>query len=298
MYDYIIYHNNCYDGYTGFYLFIKSKQWVKNPIVYPDYPSSKTIPPNIDGKNVIIIDVAYSADILKKIANKANKVLFIDHHKTIIKDIKKLKLKPPHEIVYDVDECGATLVWKYFFSNKKMPLFLKYIRDNDIGIWEMDGTIDLHTYLEVNFQKKPNFECLKKWDSLFKTPFLNKAIKMGKIYNEYKQHIIKKIARQHQVKTFPGKKFKKIIKGKYTVAVLNNTCISATPVGKYVIDNYNVDFCMIWTIDKKNNKYIISFRSNEVDVGQIAKLLGGGGHKLASGVSLDKKKVDIDDLFE
>ena len=72
-YDYIIYHNKCIDGFTGFYLFIKTKQWTRKPMVYPDYPFSKEIPKDIDGKNVIIIDVAYDASVIKEIAKRANK---------------------------------------------------------------------------------------------------------------------------------------------------------------------------------------------------------------------------------
>ena len=69
-YNYIIYHNNCLDGFAGFYLFIKTKQWESKPMVYPDQPYSKKIPEGIDGKNVIIIDVAYNSSIIKEIAKR------------------------------------------------------------------------------------------------------------------------------------------------------------------------------------------------------------------------------------
>src|SRR5690606_29985350 len=135
MYNYIIYHNNCFDGFTGFYLFMKSDQWARKPTVFPDVPQAKYPPPDIDGKNIIIIDVAYHPNIILEISKRANKLLFIDHHITIIDDINKLNLDKPHEIYYDKHHSGASLVWKYFFGDD-MPKFVKLIEDNDIGAWK------------------------------------------------------------------------------------------------------------------------------------------------------------------
>ena len=142
-FNYIIYHKKCFDGFTSFYLFTKTNNMEPKPIVYPDIPSTKIIPPDIDGKNIIIMDVAYNKNILQQIFKKANKVLFLDHHITIRKDVielqKKLtdKEKKNIEIIYDINKSGATLVWDYFFKNKKRPYFVNMIEDNDIGKWEM-----------------------------------------------------------------------------------------------------------------------------------------------------------------
>ena len=303
MFDYIIYHDNCFDGFTGFYLFMKTNKWNKNPIVYPDYPSSTKIPPNITGKNIIIIDVAYSANIVKQIADEANMILFIDHHVSIADDIQNLKLPPPHEIVYDINESGASLVWKYFFKNKPMPTFVKHIRDNDIGLWEMEHTFDFMVYIEMNLPTNPDFASLKQWDALLDEKYLDKIIARGSIYNEYKTHLIEYNANRHTIVQFPSKKFtnknssvlNKI--GQYKVAVINNGCPSASLIGKYIVENFVCDFCIIWNYNVKKKKYIISMRSKKADVGTIAKELGGGGHKFASAFSFYGYHNRIDDLF-
>jgi len=301
-YDYIIYHRNCFDGFSGFYLFMKSKLWIPKPIVFPDVPSSKKIPPNINGKNVIIIDVAYDASVIKKISELANKILFIDHHVTIQEDIKKLKLDNPHEIVYDDTESGASLVWKYFFKNEKMPKFIKYIKDNDIGAWKYKKTHDFIAALEVNFKLEPNYENLKHWDNLLDDDFLDSLIERGHVYNEYKNHLIKQNYKKYNILKFPSnkiiRKFKDLAQFKpFNVAVINSNCPSTSLLGKYIVENVECDFCLLWNYSIKNSRYVISLRSREADVGIIAKIMGGGGHKFASSFSFKSSFFQIDDLF-
>lgn len=223
-YNYIIYHNYCIDGFTGFYLFIKTKLWEPKPIVYPDQPHTNEVPPGIDGKNVIIIDVAYKADIVKEVAKRANKLLFIDHHISIRDDIKKLKLPTPHELVYDEAASGAGLVWRYFHKKQKMPSFVKYVEDNDIGKWKYKETLPFISALEVNFKLDPIFDNLKKWDKLLDNNFTKNMVYKGIIYSEYKNFLIKKSSKRYVIKKFPSNKFRKNMmmnhKKSYIVAVI------------------------------------------------------------------------------
>lgn len=298
-FNYIIYHNNCIDGFTGLFLFLKTKLWTSDTIIYPDYPSAKNTPPNIDRKNVIIIDVAYKPEIIKNIASRAKRIMFIDHHKTIVDDIKDLNLSEPHEIVYDENECGASLVWKRFF-NRSLPTFVKYVRDNDLGIWEYKETHDFISALEVNYKTDIDVENIKKWNNLLKDTTVKNLIDRGKVYNEYKQYLIEK--NKPVFKRFPSKKYvdkkNKLLnkEGRYLVAVVPYGCPSPSLVGKYMMDTTEADFCVLWRYDIKKNMYILSFRSRDVDVGDIAKYFGGGGHKLASACSLPSG-VSIRDIF-
>lgn len=299
-YDYIIYHKNCPDGFTGFYLFIKTKQWTSKPVVYPDMPHAKYHPPDIKGKNVIIIDVAYKPEIVKEISKKANKILFIDHHVSIKNDIDSLKLEKPHEVVYDVNRSGASLVWEYFYGNRElMPTFVKYIEDNDIGKWEYDETLPFMTTLSVKFNMEPTFDNLKKWDKLLDDDFINKMVENGKIYNEYKQYLIDENSKKYSIMKFPSKKISKKykIKGKYKVAVINCGCPSVSLVGKQIVETVDCDFAIIWNYKVKDERYIVSLRSNKTDISKIAKALGGGGHKYAGAFSFSSNDFTLDEMF-
>lgn len=304
LFDYIIYHKNCFDGYTGFFLFMKTKKWKSKPIVYPDVPSATEIPPNIKGKNIIIIDVAYSAKIIKEIASLANKVLFIDHHVSIRDDVSNLNLKIPNEVVYDESYSGASLVWKHFFGDREsMPTFVKYIEDNDIGKWEFEETLPFISALEVNFKLIPVFDNLKEWDKLLDEDYLKEFVEKGRIYNEYKEYLIKRSSKKYSIMNFPSKfivnmKKKNLNKiNQYKVAVVNDSCPSVSLLGKRIVETADVDFCMIWSYHLDKKKYVVSMRSNKTDIGSIAKSFGGGGHKFAASFSFSTDEFNINDLF-
>jgi nanoRNase/pAp phosphatase (c-di-AMP/oligoRNAs hydrolase) len=53
----------------------------------------------------------------------------------------------------------------------------------------------------------------------------------------------------------------------------------------------------MWVLSLDSKKYILSFRSKKADVGKIAKLFGGGGHKFASACSFSSYTFSITDLF-
>ena len=299
-YNYIIYHNYCLDGFTGFYLFMKSNKWKKNPIVYPDVPSAKEVPPNINNKNVIIIDVAYHPDILQQIINRANKVLYIDHHETHINKIKKMK---QIIVIYNINKSGASLVWDHFFHNMTMPKFVKYVEDNDIGRWGDDDTLPFVASMEIYFNLKPNFKNLKKWDKLLDDKYVDSLVKRGKIIMQYKNHLMDKYSKKYSIKYFPSKMVADIDKTtlnkirEYKVAVINSRCPTLSLLGKKIVDTVDCDFVILWIyiIDKK--EYHVSLRSKEVNVSDIAKYMGGGGHKLASAFSFSSNDFRIDDLF-
>ena len=65
-FNYIIFHKKCFDGYSSFFLFMNTNLYLKNSIIFPDTPNTNSVPPNIEGKNVIIMDVAYNVNIIKK----------------------------------------------------------------------------------------------------------------------------------------------------------------------------------------------------------------------------------------
>lgn len=294
--NYVVYHSNCPDGFTGLVLFLNTKKWeLNNTVIYPDVPHTKYVPPMIKNRDVIIIDVAYNIKILTKIINLAKSVLFIDHHISIKNDVDKIK-NDKIEIVYDEKESGASLVWKYFYKDE-MPKFIKYVAQNDIGIWEDPNVSYLATYIETKINLSPT---IKNFNSILKFLNLNwlkKCIKKGKYYYEYKQEIIKKNSKKIINKIFPSKyiinKFNIKDEKQYNVAVINGGCPDISALGNYICKNIECDFCIIWTFNFF--KYIISMRSVKTDVSNIAHILGGGGHKGAATFSWND---DIKLLFD
>lgn len=303
IYDIVIYHKNCLDGFAGLCIFLKSKNYNDNLIIHPSTPMDETIDIDVNDKNIIIIDVAYNPKIIHFIANHAKKMLFIDHHITIRNDITDLHIMAPHEIIYDDKMSGASLTWKYFMTGK-MPHFIKYIQDNDIGAWKYKHTLPFIAAMEIHYETKPTVINIKKWNKLFDQNEIKNLLKKGKLYQIYKQHIISIHTKRAQITYFPSKSFFDMYPNichrvaQYKVAIYNGTgCPSTSLLGHNIVNNIDCDFCMIWTLHMQSREYVISLRSISTDVGYIAKQIGGGGHKYASAFSIPCDKIHIENIF-
>jgi oligoribonuclease NrnB/cAMP/cGMP phosphodiesterase (DHH superfamily) len=306
MYDYVIFHKHCIDGFTGFLILHKSGMIDKKAQVFPDVPSAKFPPSGIEGKSVIIIDVAYKYSVLKEIMMLAKKVTFIDHHITIKEDVIKIvkELNKNHEIIYDDTMSGASLTWKYFYPDKRPPLFVKYVEDNDTGTWKMKHTLDFITGLEVDFDTNLSHDNLSYWSKLYNIAIVKKIIKRGRIYNEYKNHLTRQNSKRYTLEMFPSNKIYSdftsafMKPGQYKVVVFcGSGCPSTTSLGKEIMDTVDCDFVIMWSLHLDKKEYVLAFRSLTVDVGSIAGLFGGGGHKLAAACSFNMNKYNITDLF-
>jgi len=307
-FNYIIYHKNCLDGFTGFLLFTLTNMYSNNSYVYPDIPAAKSIPPDIKGKDIIIIDVAYSKDILENIFKLANKVLFIDHHITIKEYVHELGKKYNKAIFFNEKYSACGLVWKFFNSKKKLPKFVEFIQDNDIGEWKLKDTKKFISGLHVNYKLDPSFNNLKTWKKLFNDSEVSKLIKLGSYYEDYKNYLILENSKRYSKEKFPSQKIyninskiRKIIDsvGKYKVIVYNGNCPSVTSIGTYFYENFDCDFVWIWTLNLSKKEIIVSLRANKenVDVGKIASCFGGGGHIGAAAFSININYFNIQDFF-
>lgn len=307
MYNYVIFHKGCNDGFTSFIILNNTKKIDNDAIIYPDVPSTNIVPQNIDNKNVIIMDVAYKYDILKSIVNRANSVTFIDHHISIHDDTMKIKNEITDDkvkIIYDENESGASLTWKYFNKDKKLPLFVQYIKDNDIGAWKLKNTLYFMAYLDVKFNMSLNKENIDHWNTLYNKDNMHKIIKKGKTYYEYIDHLAYTQSKRYSLELFPSVKlyseypeyFNK--PGEYTVAVYcGNGCPSVSLLGVKMSKTIKCDFVIFWTLHLDRKEYVLSFRSDGTDVSKIAKIFNGGGHKQAAAGSFSITKYNITDLF-
>jgi oligoribonuclease NrnB/cAMP/cGMP phosphodiesterase (DHH superfamily) len=307
-FNYAIYHKNCPDGFSSLMVLLKAKRISKDGIIYHDVPSASYPPKEIDNKDIIIMDVAYKYNVLREIFERAKSVVFIDHHVTIIDDVKKLSSMPKYKnkvkIIYDVNESGASLTWKYFFKNIKMPLFIQYIRDNDIGTWKLKDTKPFIYCLRVRYDIDLKKDIVDKWKELFDDTKVKKVVKIGKIYEEYANSLLEENVRKYSFEAFPSQKiYNDFIDyfdkpGQYKVAVVNGGgCPSISLLGNKMMETIKCDFVMIWSYQMEKKEYVISFRSNKTDVGKIAQMFGGGGHKFASACSFNASKYNIQELF-
>ena len=314
-FNYAIYHRGCLDGFSGFFVAHISGRLTLDVTIYPDVPSARMVPPGIEGKDVIIIDVAYKKDLLEKIIKLAKSVVFIDHHVSIAEDVAALKEKYGRDdedrikIVYDERRSGATLSWKYFNSRQTAPLFLKYVEDQDTGRWEHENTKPFVLALKANYHLSTEAKSLNKWFRLLNKENVLAMVEEGQYMHKYLIHLVNINLPRHTMHRFPSQKLYNSLKsenpdlfpgiGKYKVALfIGFNCPSVTDLAVAALDRIDCDFIMMWVYSLDKKEYVISMRSREVDVSEIAKAMGGGGHRLAAAFSFPKKRFEIDDIFE
>lgn len=305
-YNYVIFHKKCPDGFSGFFILHKSKLIHKNAMIFPDVPSAKFAPNNIEDKDIIIIDVAYKYDVLRTIIIKAKSVLFIDHHITIRNDVIKLEKEFSHKFksIYDEKKSGATLTFDFLYPHKKHPHFIDLIEDNDIGKWQLPNIKDFMTGFSVNFDLKLNEDNLKKFNMLYKKSTIKQLINKGKIYNEYRKYLTNENSTRISIERFPSESIYKEYKdnfkkpGQYKVAVYcGSSCPAPSELAEKILNDTKCDFFISWVFNLDRDEYVLTLRSLNVNVGDIAKLFNGGGHTYAAACSFKASKYNITDLF-
>lgn len=280
--DIIIYHHPCADGFTCCTIanmFFKNKN---KTVEYMGMSHSANINPKIydklSGKNVLICDFSFKKDVIDKLLQVVLNLLIIDHH--VSAQTELLNLDQKHKI-FDMTHCGAYLTWQYFFPEIPVPLFVKYIEDNDIWLKQMPNTLEMSSFVSCL-----DFECCKYEE------FIIDESKIESIAIPYGAILLKQANKQ--IENALNKSTVKMIDFNdniYFVAVCNSTT-NISEIGNQLLQKYEfVNFSIIYTANDNYN--LTSFRSDDTrtDVSVIASKCSGGGHRNASGCSLYEKCV-------
>jgi oligoribonuclease NrnB/cAMP/cGMP phosphodiesterase (DHH superfamily) len=272
-----IYHANCADGFAAAFAMYLWDEKHSASVEYhegvyqQDPPFHKCV-----GKDIYIVDFSYPPDVISEMAKIANKVVIIDHHVSAMKAWQKkfpqlngldvVKFKEGNiEINFDMRMSGAVLTWNYFHRDT-VPLMFRYVQDMDLWLKEMPGT---EPYIMALRSYPMDFIV---WKALM--GFEKKLVEEGHAINRWYQQQIEILK--------PNTKRMAI--GGFMVPVVNaNYCFASALAGALA---QNEPFAASYFHD--GNRYNFSLRSREggVDVSEVAKQYGGGGHKQAAGFAV------------
>jgi oligoribonuclease NrnB/cAMP/cGMP phosphodiesterase (DHH superfamily) len=269
--DFVIYHSNCSDGFGAAW---SAWKLLGNKAEYFAATHGDE-PPNVAGKNVAILDFSYDNSTIKKMISKAKSLIVIDHHKSALVELHDIT-----NTIFDMNKSGARLAWDFFHPGKSPPKFIEYIEDRDLWKWELAYSKEFSAafaMIPFDFEAFTEFED----DSVFR-----KACKKGSYILAYSKTVVKKIADQAILRTCNGKK----------VYIVNSSHWMSEIGAKLSPD---CDFAVVWYYDHDRHEYRVSLRSfhDNIDVSEIAKKFGGGGHKKAAGFSLPKN-THVDSVFQ
>lgn len=260
-----IFHANCSDGFGAALAVVNHPDWGDDAeYIAAHYGDT---PPDVFGKDVVIVDFSYPRETLLQMNRDASSLLVIDHHKTAQKDCEGLAF-----CIFDMEHSGAYLAWDHFHG--EVPLFIRYIEDRDLWKWQLKGSKELSAALqtyEMDFYV---------WDEFLNDWVLDDLIDEG-------THILKyqKIEVQRVIKRWKENPSFITLKN-YKVPVLNTTTL-VSEIGHELSKDY--DFSATYFVNHLGQS-IFSLRSqkDKTDVGEIARYYGGGGHPNAAGFTLDE----------
>ncbi len=285
-----IYHGNCADGFGAAWV-VRHKLGAENVEFYPGV--YQTEPPDVAGRDVLLVDFSYKLPVLERMANVARSVLIIDHHKTAAEDLSNLIRvddflfsdwlrvmapgTPNLAAVFDMERSGAGLVWDFFYPNDPRPFLIRHIEDRDLWRFALNGTREIQAAV---FSYPYDFDV---WDTLadsFDSFGATNLYTEGAAI-ERKHH--KDIAELVKVVTRPMK-----IGGQ--VVPVANLPYTLTSDAGHLLCGEDHAFAGCYWDTPEGRVFSLRSRDDGADVGEIAKQYGGGGHKHASGfrVSFDQ----------
>ncbi len=267
----VIYHADCTDGFGAAY-----SAW-KHLGNRTEYHACKhgTPPPDVKGKNVVVLDFSFDNATTKKMIEEADSLLVIDHHKSAMVELHDIS-----NTYFDMKKSGAMLAWEFFHPGKEPPKFISYIQDRDLWKWELPYSKEFAAAFDMipfEFEEFEKFED----DSVF-----DDAVKRGSYILAYSKTVVKKVCEKAVSRKYKGMK----------VLVVNSSHWMSEIGARLAPD---CDFAVIWYYDHEVRINKISLRSfhDKIDVSEIAKDFGGGGHRKAAGFQISGE-LCVDDIFD
>lgn len=258
----VLYHDNCPDGFTAAWA-----AWKKMFAVQAEYRGinySDPVPPDVDGKDVFLVDFSFSLERMHELTSRAASVTVYDHHKTALADSLHWKT---HRTVFDMDRSGAGITWDELHDAQR-PKLIDYVEDRDLWRWALPESRIVSEYI---FSVKRTFE---NWDKLADEIESNfeKIVDRGMILLENKRVRVATVCRNARMLNFNG-----------VMIPMVNSSWDMSEIGEYLCQQFPDAPCGGYYFDRKDKRQW-GFRSRgEFDVSALCKRYGGGGHKAAAG---------------
>lgn len=261
-----IYHGNCADGFTA--------AWVAHKhfggeveLVAGVYQRD---PPDVTDRDVFMVDFSYKRPVLEAMRDRAKSITVLDHHKTAEADLRDLL---GVQTVFDMNRSGARIAWDYWFSGHEPPRTLLHVEDRDLWRFALPMTREI----QANVFSYP-YE-IAVWDGLMSADPAELAREGAAI--ERKHH--------KDIRELLGVVTRRMTIGGYSVPVANLPYIhvsdAAHELGK------GEPFAACYWDTPSGRTFGLRSDAHGVDVSEVAKQYGGGGHRNAAGFTVSYEKA-------
>lgn len=264
--DLVIYHAGCADGFCAAWLCHRA--WPTAEFVPAKYGDP---PPDVRGRDVLIVDFSYPRETLIKMAAEAACLIVLDHHRTAEADLKGLAF-----CRFDMNKSGGRLTYEYLRDNDiatggvtSEPCWLvDYTEDRDLWQWALADSVEINAALRsypFDFAVWDGLDMLIGWRQ--------ELYGEGCAIRRLEKQLVERHVRHAVEVEIAGHK----------ILAVNATVLESEIAGELAKGR---PFGVVWFYSAPG-KRVYSLRSEPdgIDVSEVAKKFGGGGHKHAAGFS-------------
>lgn len=281
----VLYHADCIDGWTAAWC-----AWRKFGDGAEYVPAKYGQPqPDVTGRDVLILDFSYPRATLIEMAEKSSRLRLFDHHLTAQKDIEgfvatgHIAAPGRFDVVFDMERSGAGITWDVLHGNAALgwhrPLLVDYVEDRDLWRFKLPGSKRINAYIGATAR-----DSFATWDRLAEevgnaTDWVRE---MGAAIELEVCNFVREMSGQARTLRVDG----------YDVPVVNTPYVHTSEVVGELAKTW--PFAVGW-FQRGDGRFQYSLRSRgELDVSDVARRFGGGGHAKAAGFVAD---VAADQLF-
>ncbi|WP_321504108.1 DHHA1 domain-containing protein [Breoghania sp.] len=294
--DILIYHDNCDDGFAA--AWIGHMKW-GDTVTY--MPSNYGRPlPDFDpaGKDILVADFSLTLDQCHELVISGARILMLDHHKTARDNLADLQstfrptifsvneefdalreAAPAPEfwrnrvmVEFDMGRSGARMMWDFIAPFATAPELVLAVEDRDLWRFEREDTKLVSLYLR---SLDRDFTQWTKASGLYtshREQFLREAKAIKRFYDRRIAAICKSAAPQE----FCG----------YQGVPVTYACPYdfASDTCHTLLEMYpKAPFAAVGIQNAEGVTYSLRSTDDRVDVSEVAKANGGGGHRNAAG---------------
>lgn len=294
--DVCIYHHPCHDGFAS--ACIVNRRWPGRVEFIPAQYGDPAPLDRIAGRNVLIVDFSYKKPVLDSMASRARSVVVLDHHKTAREELGGYPSFTPGRLEdiggapglpegnmraqngnvlvhFDMEHSGAGLTWKFCCPQTPVPYGVRLVQDRDLWRWELPDSGAFHLYLQTLPMTFGEWQpVLLEGDHM--APEILQAMQA---VGRYSATIIEAVVSDARLDS--GELGPDHHRG---CAVVWCPPVLASDVGNAVLDRFpDAPYAVVLWPSGEGVRVSLRSQDHRVDVSEIARVHGGGGHRNAAG---------------
>ncbi len=226
------------------------------------------------GCDLYILDFSYPKQTLLHLIDEDQpaSITILDHHASAQKELEGL-VKSDNvmlTIKFDMAKSGARLAWEYFWPNTVVPGLILQVESRELWKFDLPDSREINAAI-ASYEKK-----FKLWQGWYEGwyRYADSLADEGEAILRYQGQMVKMICQHASEVVVDGNK----------IPVVNTPLLQSEVAGELAKGKA---FAAVWYL-AEDGKERWSFRSDEngIDVSEMAKRVGGGGHPHASGCNI------------